>query len=60
VAAAAGVVHFWWLVKSDIREPLLYGAILTLLLAYRAVPASLRLPARPQSRSPVGHGSGKA
>jgi sulfoxide reductase heme-binding subunit YedZ len=58
VAAAAGVGHFYWLVKSDIREPLLYGAILVLLLGYRAVPARLRLPARPESRSTVGHRSG--
>ena len=30
-----GVVHFWWLVKKDIREPLLYGCILLALLAIR-------------------------
>ncbi len=30
-----GVVHYLWLVKSDIREPLLYGAILALLLGLR-------------------------
>ena len=30
-----GVVHFWWLVKKDIREPLLYASILLLLLAIR-------------------------
>ena len=30
-----GVVHFLWLVKSDIREPLVYAVILTLLLGYR-------------------------
>ncbi|WP_420009717.1 protein-methionine-sulfoxide reductase heme-binding subunit MsrQ [Xanthomonas sacchari] len=29
------VLHFWWLVKSDIREPLLYGAILAVLLGWR-------------------------
>jgi sulfoxide reductase heme-binding subunit YedZ len=34
-SAAAGVFHYYWLVKSDIREPLLYGAILTGLLFYR-------------------------
>lgn len=37
VTASAGVVHFWWLVKSDIREPLLYAAILTGLLAFRVM-----------------------
>jgi sulfoxide reductase heme-binding subunit YedZ len=31
----AGVVHYYWLVKSDIRLPLLYGALVALLLAYR-------------------------
>ena len=30
-----GVVHFLWLVKSDIREPLVYGVILALLLGFR-------------------------
>ena len=30
------VLHFWWLVKSDIREPLLYAAILVALLGWRA------------------------
>jgi methionine sulfoxide reductase heme-binding subunit len=33
--AAAGVVHYYWLVKSDVRLPLMYGAILTVLLARR-------------------------
>jgi sulfoxide reductase heme-binding subunit YedZ len=35
LAAAAGVVHFWWLVKSDIRQPALYAAILAALLLAR-------------------------
>jgi len=35
-SAAAGVVHFIWLVKADLRRPLTYGAILGTLLAYRA------------------------
>lgn len=30
------VLHFWWLVKSDIREPALYAAILAMLLGWRA------------------------
>ncbi|MEJ2521576.1 MAG: sulfoxide reductase heme-binding subunit YedZ [Gammaproteobacteria bacterium] len=36
VIAVLGVWHFWWQVKQDIREPLLYAAILALLLGYRA------------------------
>lgn len=33
--AAGGVIHYYWLVKSDIRLPVRYGAILVVLLAYR-------------------------
>ena len=36
VTAIAGVVHYYWLVKSDHRKPLFYGALVTLLLAWRA------------------------
>ena len=37
IAAAAGVLHFYWLVKSDIRRPVQYGAVLALLLGVRVV-----------------------
>lgn len=30
-----GVWHYWWQVKKDISEPLIYAAILGLLLGYR-------------------------
>lgn len=35
--AILGVLHFTWLVKADLREPLLYAGILTFLLGYRLV-----------------------
>jgi sulfoxide reductase heme-binding subunit YedZ len=35
-SALAGVIHYYWLVKSDIRLPVMYGAILAALLLYRA------------------------
>jgi sulfoxide reductase heme-binding subunit YedZ len=35
VTAIAGVVHYYWLVKSDVRKPLFYGALVALLLALR-------------------------
>lgn len=44
VSAIAGVIHYYWLVKSDIRLPLLYGAVLTLLLAYRVISSRPRRP----------------
>jgi sulfoxide reductase heme-binding subunit YedZ len=34
-SAAAGVVHYWWLVKADLRKPQIYAFCLTLLLGYR-------------------------
>ncbi|MBT8098880.1 MAG: sulfoxide reductase heme-binding subunit YedZ [Gammaproteobacteria bacterium] len=30
-----GVWHYWWQVKADIREPLIYAVILSILLGYR-------------------------
>ncbi len=35
VIAILGVWHFWWLVKQDITEPLIYAAIVAFLLGYR-------------------------
>src|SRR5574338_1197301 len=34
--AIFGVLHYWWLVKKDISEPLLYASILAVLLGIRA------------------------
>jgi len=33
--AVLGVVHYYWLVKSDVREPLFYGFLVGILLAWR-------------------------
>ena len=33
--AVLAALHFWWLVKSDIREPTLYAGILATLLGWR-------------------------
>lgn len=62
--AVLGAWHFWWQVKKDIREPLLYAAGLTVLLGYRvwknrralataigARPAAIRASAKEGSRS---------
>ena len=37
LTAAGGVIHYYWLVKSDVRLPFRYGAMLVVLLAYRLV-----------------------
>lgn len=37
IAAAFGVIHFWWLVKKDIREPLIFAIILGILLGFRVL-----------------------
>jgi sulfoxide reductase heme-binding subunit YedZ len=35
LCAILGVWHFYWLVKADVREPLLYAGILAVLLGWR-------------------------
>ncbi len=35
VAGILGVWHYWWQVKKDIQEPLIYAVILAILLGYR-------------------------
>jgi methionine sulfoxide reductase heme-binding subunit len=37
LSAIAGVIHYYWLVKSDIRLPAMYGGLLGILLLYRCV-----------------------
>jgi methionine sulfoxide reductase heme-binding subunit len=37
VVAIAAVIHFYWLVKADIRRPLMYGSVLAVLLGYRLI-----------------------
>ena len=49
VIAVLGVIHFLWLVKSDISEPVIYGAMLALLLGFR-----LFWHLRGRSRQPAG------
>jgi sulfoxide reductase heme-binding subunit YedZ len=49
-SAAAGVIHFVWLVKADLRRPATYAAILVVLLLFRV---STWLMARVRTRAPV-------
>lgn len=45
--AVLAVLHFWWLVKSDIREPALYAGLVAVLLGWRAWRA-LKRPSPPR------------
>lgn len=47
VAGVAGVIHFYMMVKADVREPLIYGAILTALFSIRLWNGRTRQVARP-------------
>jgi len=68
VSAAAGVIHFLWLVKADLREPIIYASVLALLLGYRLFvrfnwkwgqnaswPAMLRKRVRGESSPLISH-----
>ena len=35
LSAVCGVIHYYWLVKSDVRKPLFYAALVAILLAWR-------------------------
>jgi len=35
LCAILGVIHYYWLVKSDVREPLFYGFLVAILLLWR-------------------------
>jgi sulfoxide reductase heme-binding subunit YedZ len=35
IVAVLGVVHFWWLVKRDVTEPLVFALVLAVLLGIR-------------------------
>jgi len=41
LAALLGILHYWWLVKADVREPLIYLGVFAVLMGLR-----LRLPSR--------------
>ena len=53
VVAVLGVWHFYWQVKRDIREPLLYAGMLAILLGYRVVRAYARRRRAPASPVPA-------
>jgi sulfoxide reductase heme-binding subunit YedZ len=47
LTAILGPLHYWWLVKADVRRPLTYAAIVVTLLTARLLRARKRAAARP-------------
>ena len=60
VAAITGVIHYWWLVKIDIRPPLRYAIIVGILLGARLIRASLRARQATPPRVPAAAPAQKA
>ncbi len=52
VAAICGVIHFYMQVKADVRQPLAFAGVLTVLLGYRVVTTRLRKPAAIPATAP--------
>ena len=50
VIALLGVWHFYWQVKRDVREPLIYAGVLAMLLVFRY--ARARLASAPRANRP--------
>ena len=50
ITAIAGCVHYYWLVKSDVRKPLMYAAMVAVLLGYRLIASRLSSKNRGQAR----------
>lgn len=48
------VLHYLWLVKADLREPLIYGGLMAVLLGYR-IWRNWRKPSAPVRLSPGTH-----
>ncbi len=60
VIAILGVWHFYWQVKRDVREPLIYAGILALLLLYRVVRARSAARAAASARAHLTAAPGSA
>ena len=59
LSAIAAVLHYWWLVKADIRRPAIYAMVVGVLLAFRVYWARVRAASStPARRAPAGKGVG--
>ena len=51
LSVIGGVIHYWWLVKSDIRSPAMYGVIAAVLLGLRLVLRNRKAAVAPKRTS---------
>ena len=56
LTAIAGVIHFLWLVKSDIHLPLEYAAVMAILLGWRVYDHYSKAPRRVPASIPARKG----
>jgi sulfoxide reductase heme-binding subunit YedZ len=56
LTAIAGVIHFLWLVKSDIHLPLEYAAVMAILLGWRVYDHYSKAPRRAPAAIPARKG----
>ena len=54
-AAVCGVIHYYWKVKSDVRMPLFYGALVAILLLWRLAGWFLKRRAAPGGKLSPQH-----
>ena len=52
-AAVCGVVHYYWLVKSDVRKPVFYGVLVGILLLFRLVDWFFKRRSQAPARAPA-------
>jgi sulfoxide reductase heme-binding subunit YedZ len=51
LSAIAGVVHFFWKVKSDITVPMRFAVVVAILLGYRVIAAALKQSKQPAKQA---------
>ena len=49
IIAVLGVVHYWWLVKKDLTEPIIYAIVLVILLSIRLYFKSKKMRLAPKA-----------
>jgi sulfoxide reductase heme-binding subunit YedZ len=53
VTAVLAVIHYWWLVKADVRRPEMYAAIVAILLGFRLWVAWTKKATAAKARTPA-------